>query len=213
MEMIKLKRDTGFSKEMWTTFRIILFTTLLCCLVYPLTIRIIGQTITPWKANGWLIYNKNKQVIGSEIIAQAFTRSEYFWPRPSAVDFNTAGAGGSNLAPTNPELRKRAETILKKYPQAMRKNPIPVDLATTSGSGLDPHITLAAAKFQVARVSNARGISQQFLEQLLDRLSFRALNLSDMEPLINVLQVNLELDKITIGKHSPMQKKGTSANE
>jgi K+-transporting ATPase ATPase C chain len=151
--------------------------------------------------------NEQGKIIGSEIIAQSFTRPEYFWPRPSAVDFNASGAGGSNLSPTNPELRKRAKKILSAYPQAKSGNPMPVDLVTASGSGLDPHITLRAAKYQVERVAEARGMSPQVLERLLDNLSFKVLNLSDMEPLVNVLQVNLKLDKMTKGKRSPLREK------
>ena len=173
---------------------------LILCTAYPLIILIVGQGIAPWKADGWLIYNKNEEIIGSRMIAQYFMRPEYFHPRPSSVNYNAAGAGGSNLTPANPELRIRAVYIIKNYPQVTKKSRIPADLVTASGSGLDPHITLKAAEFQLARISSSSGISQQKLRKLLEKHSIKQSKIIGNDPLINVFQVNLEIDKM-MNKH------------
>lgn len=106
----------------------------------------------------WL-KNASGEYVGSRQVAQAFTQDKYFHSRPSAVDYNGAGAAGSNLSPTSPGITERAQEIIKKY-GANAENPIPADMVTASGSGLDPHITLAAAKFQMPRVAKARGMSE-----------------------------------------------------
>ena len=101
---------TGFISQTGTSIRIVFVTMVVCCLFYPLVILGLGQTLAPYSANGSLVRNDQGEIVGSELIAQGFSRPEYFWPRPSAVDYNAAAAGGSNLSPTNPELRDRAKT-------------------------------------------------------------------------------------------------------
>jgi K+-transporting ATPase ATPase C chain len=169
----------------------------ICCVIYTLLVLLVGQTIAPWKANGSLVHNEKGEIIGSELIAQRFIRPEYLWPRPSAVDYNAAASGGSNLSPANPELRSRAESIMVKM--GNNKVKIPADLVTASGSGLDPYISLKSAEFQVERIALARRISAAVIQKILLRCSSRLGGIFMDEPLIDVLLVNMELDRL--GKH------------
>jgi K+-transporting ATPase ATPase C chain len=155
--------------------------------------REFGRLVLTERESG--IENERGEPIGSELIAQGFVRPEYFWPRPSAADYNASSAGGSNLSPTNPELRTRAQGILAKM-GADSSHPLPADLATTSGSGLDPHITLAAAKFQAGRVAAARGISIAVVLELLEKNATHTGGVLTPEPVVNVLLVNLALNRM-----------------
>jgi K+-transporting ATPase ATPase C chain len=179
----------GLSWELLAALRAAVLTSLVCGLLYPALIWAIGQTVTPHAANGSLLRNAKGEVIGSELIAQGFSRPEYFWPRPSAVDYNAAGSGGSNLAPTSPELRRKAEAQLARF-SADAQHPLPLDLASASGSGLDPQITLAAAEYQAERVAKARHWPVSKVVDLLKE--------QQRGGLINVLAANLALD--TLGK-------------
>ncbi|MCC6699319.1 MAG: potassium-transporting ATPase subunit C [Candidatus Hydrogenedentes bacterium] len=174
--------------ELLPSVRIALGTILICCVVYPAIIWGLGQGLTPRTADGSLIYGNDGRIIGAERIAQAFTRPEYFWPRPSAADYNAAGAAGSNLSPANPRLRALAEQRIAAYTPASEEL-VPADLVTASGSGLDPHITVEAALFQLPRVANARGLNEAELRATVERHAGE--NGGD---LINVLLLNLELD-------------------
>jgi K+-transporting ATPase ATPase C chain len=185
----------GFFTQVATSGRIVVVSIAICCVFYALLILGLGQTLTPYTANGSLIRNKQDAIIGSELIAQRFSRPEYFWPRPSAVDYNASAAGGSNLSPTNPKLRARAEAIISKL-RASVGNPIPADLATTSGSGLDPLITLAAAKHQAKRVASARGLSITTVMGLLEKYANRPGGPLTPQPVVNVLLVNMALDRL-----------------
>ena len=183
--------------------RIVLTTMILCCALYTLVILGVGQVLVPYTANGSLLQNDQGETVGSEAIAQGFSRPEYFWSRPSAVDYNGAATGGSNLSPANPELRKRAETILAKMAvkgaesiPAPATPAIPADLVTTSGSGVDPHITLQGALYQVARVALARNITREKVTKLLEQHAGRTGGALTPEPLVNVLLVNMALDKM-----------------
>lgn len=186
---------TGFITQAGTSIRIVFLTMLICSLLYPLVILGLGQTLTPNSANGSLVSNGRGEIVGSKLLAQKFDRPEYFWPRPSAVDYNAAAAGGSNLSPTNPELRERAKALVARL-KASADNPIPADLVTASGSGLDPNITLAAAKYQAARVAAARGLSIKTIMELLDKYARRPGGAFTPQPLVNVLLVNMELDRL-----------------
>ena len=170
-------------------------TLILFGLLFPLVIWGIGQ-LFPQPANGFPIY-KNGKLIGYENIGQKFTDAEYFWGRPSAVDYNAASTGGSNKGPTNPDYLKqvqdRIDTLLKYNPE-IKKSDIPSDLVTASGGGLDPHISPQAAFIQIPRIAN---------ERKLDRTSLRKLVEDHIEsPLfgifgpkrVNVLKLNLALD-------------------
>jgi len=180
-------------KHIFITLRLIAATVLICCVAYPALIFAIGQIITPHTANGSLISDKQGRIIGSELIAQKFSKPGYFWARPSAVDYNGAGSGGSNLSPANPALRKNAQDIMADY-GTKPEMPIPADLVTASGSGLDPHITLTAAMYQVQRVADARKISPDQLQNLIKEHSFTPGLIFTSEPLVNVLLVNQAMD-------------------
>lgn len=188
----------GFYIQAGTSIRIVLITMVICCLLYPLVILGLGQTLTPNSANGSLVSNGRGEIVGSKLIAQKFDRPEYFWPRPSAVDYNAAAAGGSNLSPTNPELRERAKALVARF-EVSGDDPIPADLVTASGSGLDPNITLAAAKYQTKRVASARGLPAETVIEVLRKYAYRpggALTPQSRARVINVLLVNMALDRL-----------------
>ncbi len=192
--------DNAIEKDGWlpqagAVVRIALVTMTACCLLYPLVILGLGQTLTPYTANGSLVRNDQNEIVGSELLAQGFSRPEYFWPRPSAVDYNAGAAGGSNLSPTNPALRARAKAQMSRFGMAAG-DPIPADLVTASGSGLDPQITLAAAKYQAARVAAARRLSFTTIIELLEKFAKRPGGALTPEPVVNVLLVNMELDRM-----------------
>ncbi len=160
--------------------RLTLFSILLCGFVYVPAILGFANALVPHHASGSLVIDAAGKTIGSRLVAQPFTLDRYFHPRPSACDYNAASAAGSNLSPNNPELKARAETIIASYPGA---GPIPADLVTASGSGLDPHVTRAAAIYQIPRISSARNLPAAEIEALIPRTD-----------IINVLELNLALD-------------------
>jgi len=188
-------KGAGFFQELRTSGRLVAFTMTVCCLLYGLAVLAFGHALVPRRASGSLVLNEQGEPVGSELIAQAFTRPEYFWPRPSAVDYNALASGGSNLSPTNPELRSRAQGILAKM-GADSAHPIPADLVTASGSGLDPHISLVAAKFQAERVAAARGLSVGIVIGFLEKFANRPGGVFTCEPVVNVLLVNLALNRL-----------------
>jgi K+-transporting ATPase ATPase C chain len=178
---------------------ILLLMTVLTGLIYPAAIMEIAQLIFPHQANGSLI-ERNGQIIGSELIGQDFDDPHYFWGRPSATGpapYNAAASSGSNLGPTNPALleaiQARIDALLAADPGNML--PIPVDLVTASGSGLDPHISVAAARYQIPRIARQRGLSEARVLALVDEYTEgRQLWLLG-EPRVNVLKLNLALDE------------------
>jgi K+-transporting ATPase ATPase C chain len=188
---------TGFIHQAETSIRVVSVTMAVCCLLYPLVIWSLGRAFTPYSADGSLVRNGQGEIVGSALLAQRFDRPEYFWPRPSAVDYNAAAAGGSNLSPANPELRERAKALATRF-GASAGDPVPADLVTASGSGLDPHITLEAARYQAGRVAAARGLSAETVDGLLKKYAHRpggALTPQSHACVINVLLVNMALDK------------------
>jgi K+-transporting ATPase ATPase C chain len=168
---------------------------LICVAGYAAVIWGVGRVLTPATADGSLLAASDGKIIGSRLIAQKFTQPRYFWPRPSAVDYNAAGAGGSNKSPTSPDLTKRAEEIVALY-GATAANPLPAELAAASGGGLDPHISEHAALYQTARVAQARGIPQQQVEDLIRQNAFSPGGFLTPDRLVNVLELNLALDRI-----------------
>lgn len=184
-------------KNLLTAVLMTIALTVLVGVIYPLAITGLARIVSKDKADGQLI-TRNGVVIGSRILAQPFTRLEYFHPRPSAAGSNgydATNSGGSNYGPTNQKLVDRVKSDVATLQAENPGKPIPVDLVTTSGSGLDPHITPAAAEFQIPRVARARGISQTDVARLVsehtEERQFGFLG----EPRINVLALNVALDE------------------
>ena len=173
--------------------------TVLTGLVYPAFVTAIAQVAFPHQANGSLIVQDGKPV-GSELIGQPFDDPRYFWGRPSATapfPDNAAASTGSNLSPTNPDLIKAVQGRVEALRAADPGNaaPVPVDLVTASGSGLDPHISPAAALYQVARIARLRNLDAQVVQQVVgEHVEERLLGLLG-EPRVNVLRLNLDLDR------------------
>ena len=181
-----------------TSIRFTIVTTVLLGLGYPLVVTGIAGLIFPHKAAGSLIL-KDGQVIGSSLLAQSFTSDKYFHPRPSAAGngYDATSSGGSNLAQSNKALVDRVQGSIDKLSAENPGHPVPIDLVTTSGSGLDPDITPDAAYFQVPRIAKARGIGENRVRQLIQQhITPRQLGILG-EPRVNVLNLNLDLDKIT----------------
>jgi K+-transporting ATPase ATPase C chain len=174
-----------------------LVTTVLFGLLYPLAVTGLGQLLFPSQANGGLIV-KNGQIVGSRLIGQPFSSDSYFHGRPSAAgngyDAISVGGGASNLGPTNRQLLDRVKGDVEKLRAENPSSPIPVDLVTTSGSGLDPDISPAAAEFQIPRVARARHISEAELRSLVTKHALGRQLAMLGEPRINVLELNLDLD-------------------
>jgi K+-transporting ATPase ATPase C chain len=174
--------------------------TVLCGLAYPLVVTGIAQVLFPGKAGGSLI-KENGKIVGSELIGQAFSTPKYFWGRLSATNpypYNAGASSGSNMGPLNPALvaavKKRIADL--KEVDATNAEPVPVDLVTASGSGLDPNISIAAAVYQLHRVAAARDLTIAQVQSLIDRYTegreFGFLG----EPRVNVLELNLALDRL-----------------
>lgn len=190
--------------EIVPALRMLAVLTVLTGIVYPLVMTGIAQVTFPHAANGSLIVTNGK-TLGSELIGQPFDDPKYFWSRPSATSpqpYNGASSGASNQGARNPALADAVKDRIKALRDADPDNKaaVPVDLVTASGSGLDPHISLAAAEYQAARVAKARGLSEQQVQALLAaNTEGRTLGILG-EPRVNVLGLNLALDRAAGGK-------------
>jgi K+-transporting ATPase ATPase C chain len=185
-------------KSFITSLRISIVTLFICSGVYTAVMLAFAQAVTPDTANGSLV-EKDGTIVGSRLIAQKFTQPGYFWPRPSAVDYNGAGAGGSNKSPTNSALTDRAKELIAQY-GATAENPLPAELAAASGGGLDPHITEHAVLYQAERVAKVRSLPRAKVESLIQEHVFHPGGLLTSDRLVNVLELNLALDEF--GKKS-----------
>ncbi len=174
-----------------------LLLTLLTGALYPAAVTAFAQLLFPHQANGSLI-DSDGRTIGSELIGQNFTRADYFHPRPSAAGaggYDATASGGSNLGPTSRILAMRTDSLVRARHAENPTIPVPIDLVTSSASGLDPDITPAAAQFQVPRVARARGVSEEKLRMLV-RASTTGRQLGVLgEPRVNVLQLNRSLER------------------
>jgi K+-transporting ATPase ATPase C chain len=186
-------------RQIAPAFRLMLVLTVLTGLVYPGVVTALCQALFHWQANGSMLKVEGKEV-GSALIAQNFTKPEYFHPRPSAAGndgYDATASGGSNYGPTNQKLIDRVKSSVEQFRKENPDyaGPIPADLATASASGLDPDISPASAEAQAARVAKARGISLAQVEQLITR-NAKGPDLGFLgEPRVNVLKLNLELDR------------------
>lgn len=184
----------GLAAQLWINIRLVAATMFVCSVLYTLLILGIGQTFVPFSANGSLIHNEKGELVGSSQIAQPFSEPRYFWPRPSAVDYNAAATGGSNLSPAGKELRERVKQDIDRYGGTPERK-IPADLVTASGAGVDPHISLEAAEYQLDRVAAARGADKESIRGLVAELAEMPGGFLGSIPLINVLKLNMALDK------------------
>src|SRR5215470_12036681 len=185
--------------EIVPALRMLIALTVVTGIVYPLIVSGIAQVAFPHAANGSLIVVNGKS-LGSELIGQPFDDPKYFWSRPSATSpqpYNGASSGASNQGPRNPALADAVKDRIKALRDADPDNkaPVPIDLVTASGSGLDPHISVAAADYQVARIAKARGLPEQQLRALVnENTESRTLGILG-EPRVNVVALNLALDR------------------
>jgi potassium-transporting ATPase KdpC subunit len=195
-------------KTMTIAIRTTIVTIVLTGILYPFVMTGLAQILFPWRANGSLVTDEKGEVVGSELIAQGFANPAYLQPRPSAAGekgYDATSSSGSNLGPTSKKLQDRIAEDLKRLkeenPEA--SEPVPAELVTTSASGLDPHLSPQAALWQVPRVAKARGITGERVRAVVDanveRRTFGILG----EPRVNVLLVNLALDR-QFGRPAPL---------
>ncbi len=201
--------DADISPEpaLWLpALKLFILLSIITGIAYPLAVTSIAQLLMPAKANGGLI-QRDGQIVGAKPIGQAFTGPNYFWSRPSAtgpVAYNASASSGSNLGPSNPVLHsavaERVAALRAAHPMQLDANGaparVPVDLVTTSASGLDPHISVAAANYQLARVAGSRGLPVNQVQVLVDQHTLRVQLGFLGEPRVNVLGLNLALDEV-----------------
>jgi K+-transporting ATPase ATPase C chain len=185
-------------KNLVTAILMTIVTTVLFGLIYPLIVTGLAQVIFPNQANGSLIKSADGTLIGSRLIGQPFSSPGYFRSRPSAAGaagYDAGASSGSNLGPTNQKLIARVKSDLEKLQAENPGKPVPIDLVTTSASGLDPHISPAAAEFQLPRVARERGIREEALQRIVSAHTEGRQFGFFGEPTVNVLELNLDLDR------------------
>ena len=195
-------------KTLLIALRVTAVTLVLTGILYPYVITGLAQVLFPWRANGSLVTDDRGQVVGSEVIGQGFTHPAYFQPRPSAAGngYDATASSGSNLGPTSKKLQDR---VIQDLARLKEENPaaqgeVPIELVTTSGSGLDPHLSLQAVLWQLPRVANARGVAPERVQAAVEAAQeSRDLWLLG-EPRVNVLLLNLALDR-QFGHPAPAQ--------
>jgi K+-transporting ATPase ATPase C chain len=197
-------------KQLRPVFMVFLLLTVVTGIIYPLLVTGVVQLAFPEKANGSLI-RKEGGYAGSELIGQPFDDPKYFWGRPSATPdfpYNSASSSGSNLGPSNPSLVEAVKARVEAFQKADPGNhsSIPVDLVTSSGSGLDPHISPAAALFQAPRVARVRGLSEDQVRRLVDEFTEPRQWGFLGEPRVNVLKLNLALDRLQSPRERSMER-------
>jgi K+-transporting ATPase ATPase C chain len=187
-------------KTIFIALRSAAVTLVLTGLIYPMVMTALAQVLFPWRANGSLVTDEKGNVVGSELIAQGFVNPAYFQPRPSAAGekgYDATSSSGSNLGPTSKKLQDRIKEDIKRLreenPEAV--GAIPADLVTTSASGLDPHLSPEAMLWQLPRVAKARGVIVERVKAVVDsNVEWRTFGILG-EPRVNVLRVNLALDR------------------
>jgi K+-transporting ATPase ATPase C chain len=193
--------STFLRRIIWPAISILVVMTLITGFAYPALVTAIAQVVFPYQANGSMIV-VNGETIGSSLIGQAFSEDEYFWGRPSAagatdenpLGYDASSSAGSNLGPTSPDLIDRISQRVDELRAANGDAPIPVDFITTSASGLDPHISPATAEYQVARVAQARGVSEDDIRAAVARHTEQPMLGFLGQPRVHVLELNLDLD-------------------
>ncbi len=193
---------TFLRRVLWPAFALLLVMTLITGVAYPAVVTAVAQVAFPHQANGSMLVAKDGRTVGSTLIGQAFSGDTYFWGRLSAagatddnpLGYDASGSAGSNLGPTNPDLLDRVNRAVADYQAANPGVPIPVDLITTSASGLDPDISPASAEYQVARVAAARGMTADAVRAVVARHTEQPLFGLLGEPRVHVLELNLDLD-------------------
>ena len=193
---------TFLRRVLWPAFALLVAMTLITGVAYPAVVTAVAQVAFPHQANGSMLVAKDGRTVGSSLIGQAFSGDTYFWGRLSAagatddnpLGYDASGSAGSNLGPTNQDLIDRVNQSVADYQAANPGVPIPVDLITTSASGLDPHISPAAAEYQVARVATARGLTDADVRSVVARHTEQPLFGIFGQPRVHVLELNLDLD-------------------
>jgi K+-transporting ATPase ATPase C chain len=183
------------------SLRLFVLSIVVCSAAYSALVLGVAAVVAPDARHGSLVRSPDGTIVGSRLLAQDFARPEYFWPRPSACGYNASAAGGSNLSPTNPKITDRAKEIIGRLEPA-KGQLVPADVVSASGSGMDPHISLSAAMFQVPRVAAARNLSADRMKEIVDQYADSpTLAALGAEPNVNVLELNLALDATATTSH------------
>lgn len=188
------------SRQLYPAFAILLALTVLVGAIYPAIVTVVAQVAFPSQANGSLVTTADGREIGSRLIGQAFSEDRYFWSRPSAAGdgYDANASSASNLGPTSQALLDRVAADIDRLRAANGDGRVPVDLVTASASGLDPHISPAAAEYQVARVAAARGLTEDDVRDVVSRNTDQPFLGFLGQPAVNVLLLNLDLDGLLV---------------